>query len=124
MRTRRELCTDVLEELRMVTTGLPPSANNLATVRDHYEEVHAQLVDRGLCYWTNTDDTTAEIPLAIYRPLVNIVTAEVAGNFGKDEPVAFDENGEKVAAGVKGWRDLRRHMAKRPSGEPTPFSPY
>ena len=123
-RTRREMATAVLQQLRLVTTGLPAAAEDIRTIIDQYEDVYAELVDRGLCYWPNSSDTAEEIPNVVFRAVVNILTGEVADVFGKEEPMTTDDGYEPVSARVKGFRDLRRHMAKRPSGEATPFSSY
>lgn len=124
MKTKNDLIRAVLSQLRIIGSVGDPSAEDASDVADHYDDVYAQLVDQGLCYWTNTDRTTEEIPDVVFRPLANIVSAEACDSFGKEEPVTYDETGEKIPVRAKGYRDLRRHMSKKPSGEATPFSSF
>lgn len=125
MRTKRNLVEAVAVSLRITGAGQTPASEDFVEIAQSYDDLHARLVDRGLCYWTNTDNQTAEIPLQVFQCLVDILSSEVAGAFGKDEPMTFDDEApERIPARTKGWRDLRRHMFKRPSGESTPFSAY
>lgn len=124
MRTRNDLVRAVLSQLRIIAATDTPSAEDATLVVDQYADLRAELVDRGLCYWPNTGATIEEIPHEVFRALANILTAEVSDSFGKPEPQTTDEDREPVSIRVKGFRDLRRHMAKRPSGEATRFSSY
>ena len=124
MRTKRELVSAALQELRILGAGESPSAEDFALVSDHYEDLRAELVDKGLTYWTNTSSETAEIPNVIFRPLSRVLASRVADAFGKQQPTTTDDNGEPASSLAVGMRDLRRHIAQRPSGEQTWSSSY
>lgn len=124
MRTRRELITSALQTLRVLAAGETPVAEDTELAADTYSDLLASLRDRGLAYWTDTGADVAEIPRPVFRALTDLLATDLASAFGKETPTAADDDGRMVPAATRAMRDLRRHMAKRPSGEQTPFSSY
>lgn len=124
MRTKQELVTAALRGLRVLPDGETPSAEDFDTGEAAYDELHSELADRGLVYWTNTDDVTQEIPLAVFSGLTSILADRIAASYGKPPTQTQDEDGRMVTGYVAGMRRLRQHMSKAPSGEATPFSSY
>jgi DNA-binding IclR family transcriptional regulator len=124
MRTRRELITSALQTLRVLAAGETSVAEDTELAADAYSDLLATLRDRGLAYWTDTGADVAEIPRPVFRALSDLLAADMADAFGKEAPAAADDDGRMIPAATKAMRELRRHMAKRPSGEPTPFSSY
>lgn len=118
-KSKAELATDVLRKLTVVDALETPSAQDSAYVEDQYDHKYAELRDKGLAYWTNTDRSTEEIPLVVFGALVDIMCEDVAGAFGLKTPSDTDDVGRQVSCGTKGLRNLRAHVAKRPSGEST-----
>ena len=124
MRTKREIVTGALREIRVVAIFDDPSGNDYVHVADMYDEMHAELTEQGLAYWANTNDNTEEIPLQVASALVSLLAGRIATSYGKTEADEQDNDGRPVAASVKAMRTLRRHISKRPSGEATEFSSY
>lgn len=119
-KTKQELAIDVLRlGLGVIDALHSPSAEDAALVEDSYDHKLAELRDKGLAYWPNTSRTAEEIPDAVYGALVDIMTEDVAGAFGVKLDPAFDDFGRAVSVGTKGLRNLRAHMRKQASGEPT-----
>lgn len=119
-KTKVELATGVLQRLRVYTSNETPSADDSAYVEDEYDSILAMYDDKELIYWPNTDRSTAEIPIAVYQPFVDILCGTVAGTFGKAEPTVADERGQQIPVSTRGWRNLKKHISRRPSGLPTP----
>lgn len=124
MRTKREIVTGALREIRVVAVFDTPSGNDYEHVAGMYDEMHAELTDQGLAYWANTNDDTEEIPLQVASALVSLLAGWISTSYGKDESVEQDNDGRPVAASVMAMRTLKRHIAKKPSGEATEFSSY
>lgn len=119
-KTRQELARDVLRQLGVVDALETPPAEHSAYVEDAYGHKLAELRDKALCYWPNTSRSSAEIPEAIYGALVDIMADDCADAFGvKTEPVIDADTNKPMSLGARGMRNLRRHISKRPSGEPT-----
>ncbi len=118
--TKQQLATDVLRlGLGVIDALSDPSAEDSALVESAYDTKRSELIDKGLAYWPNTGRDVDEIPDAIFGALVDIMSEDVASAFGMPIPGAFDDYGRQVSCGTKGLRNLRAHMAKRPSGEST-----
>lgn len=113
-----------LRQLRVTSIAEDPSAEDHSQVGQQYDDMHAELRDLGIAYWTNTGTDVEEIPSAIFRALVNILSFDISDTYGKQPEAIQDNNGENVTARVYGMRQLRRHIHKRASGEATPFSSY
>lgn len=118
-RTKADLSTDVLRELGILDALHTPTAEDSVLIEARYDDKIEVLRDLGLAYWPNTSRTVQEIPAVVFSALVCIMAEEVAGKFGVGVPRKTDEAGREMTCGTKGMRDLRRHMAKGPSGEPT-----
>jgi hypothetical protein len=76
-----------------------------------YDEKMAELQDKGLVYWD-----PAAIPFVVFRAVTLIMIGAVAPAFQIPEPSFQDDDGKTVSASMKGLQDLRRHLARRPSG--------
>ena len=124
MRTKREIVTDALREIRVTPIFDTPSGNDYVHVAGMYDEMHATLVDEGLAYWPNTNDDTEEIPLQVSSALVSLLAGWISKSYGKEEGTEQDNDGRVVSASVMAKRTIRRHISKRPSGEATEFSSY
>ena len=123
-RSKAALATDVLRKLGYVAAVDTPSAEDSSLVEARYDDKLDELRDKGLVYWSHTNRTSEDIPSAVFGALVNIMAEEVAAHFGAQVPTVTDDNGQPVACGTKGLRDLRRHMAKGPSGNVTRATYY
>lgn len=124
MRTRRQLITSALQTLRELAAGETPTAEDYELAADTYSDVLAELRDRGLAYWPDSGDDVAEIPPAAFQAVALLLACNLADPFGKPMPTGTDEDGSARPGTVIAMRALRRHIARRPSGEPTPFSSY
>jgi hypothetical protein len=119
-RTKAGLADEVLRQLGILAAVDTAAAEDSAYVEGSYDTRHAELRDKGLCYWPNTGRAVAEIPEAVFNALVDIVMDDSAAAFGvKLEPVVDLDTNRPMSIGARGMRNLRRHMMKRPSGEPT-----
>lgn len=124
-RTKRQLVSAALITLRVIGATETPTADDYDEVAGTYDDLHAELRDEGLCYWPNTGNDVAEIPRAIFQALALIVAHDSADAFGKEAPsVQREGDGAQLSARNYGLSRIRRHMAKKPSGEPTPYSPF
>lgn len=123
-RTKQELAKDTLRKLGVLDALHDPSSEDSVFVETRYDDKHAELKDKGLVYWPNTSRTAQEIPNVIYDAMCNVMAEAVASTFGVSIPSLSDDSGRPVSCGTKGLRDLRRHMAKGPSGAPTQATYY
>jgi hypothetical protein len=119
-KTKQELARDVLRQLGVLDALHTPAAEDSAYIEDAYDHKLSELRDKGLAYWPNTTRTAEEIPEAVYGALVDIMSDDCAGTFGitPEQVIDYDTN-RPCSVGARGMRNLRRHMMKRPSGEPT-----
>lgn len=108
----------------MLAAGETASAEDFEFVSETYSDLLSYLRDRGLAYWTDTGADVAEIPRPVFSAVTSLLAAEIADAFGKEAPTAADDDGRVVPGSTKAMRDLRRHIAKKPSGEATVFSRY
>lgn len=123
-RSKAALATDVMRKLGILAAVDSPSAEDSSLVEGRYDDKLDELRDKGLCYWSHTTRTSEDIPAAVFGALVNIMCEDVAAHFGAQVPTVTDDNGQPVSSGTKGLRDLRRHLAKGPSGSPTATTYY
>lgn len=123
-RTKSELSTAVLRELGVVDALHSPAAVDAAFVEERYDDRLEEMKDKGLVYWPNTGRATEEIPNVVFRSMVLIMVAEVAPSYGYPIPTSVDDRGRPIPCGTKGLMDLRRHLAKGPSGAPTRATYY
>lgn len=124
MRTKRELVTAALRDIGIVAIFEDPSGDDYSHVAGAYDDLHAELTDKGLAYWANTDADTEEIPSSVFSALTGLLVGEVCGSYGREEPTKLAEDGRPVTVSLAGMRRLREHNAKKPSGEATEFSVY
>ncbi len=122
--SKANLARDVLRKLGITGLTDDPSGEDGALVEARYDDKLEELRDQGLCYWSHSTRTSADIPPVVYGAVVNIMCEEIAPHYGKAPPVIGDGSGQPVTSGIKGLRDLRRHVAKGPSGEPTRATYY
>lgn len=105
-RTQAELARKVLADvLAVIDATETPSAEDGAAVDVAYLDRLEELRDLGLAYWDAN-----EIPFVVFRPLADLVGSTVAPAFGLPRQPELEANA---------IRALRRHIAKRASGEPT-----
>ena len=119
-RTKADLSTATLQLLAVLDATESPAAEDAAYVEARYDDLRDELVDKGLAYWPNTNRTTAEIPAVVFSALTMILAGRCSVTFRVAEPTVTDDDGKQMPASAKGWRDLRRHLAKPASGRPTP----
>jgi hypothetical protein len=97
-----------------------PSAEDASTVEAKYDSKLLEWRDEGLIYWDNgSNRNTEEIPDRVFSVLCDLMENEVRNQFKSDNPPV-----QRMAQEVALLRRLRRHLAKKPSGESTPFSSY
>ena len=118
-RSKADLATHVLQFLGVLDAAASPSAEDSAYVEARYDDLREELVDKGLAYWPSTTRTTAEIPAVVFSAASMILAGRCAPTFQVAERVVTDDDGKQMPASAKGWRDLRRHLAKPASGQPT-----
>lgn len=118
-RTKAALSKDVLRKLGILSGYEDASAEDAALVEARYDDKLEELRDKGLVYWSHTSRTSEDIPNVIYDAIVNVMCEAVAPYYGVTVPALTDDQGRPVSIGTKGLRDLRAHIAKQASGEPT-----
>lgn len=123
-RSKADLAVATLQTLGVLDATESPSAEDTTLVEDRYDDLRAELIDKGQAYWPSTTRTTAEIPAVVFSACTMILAGRCASAFGVQEPVVTDDDGKQMPASAKGWRDLRRHLAKPASGQPTPATYY
>lgn len=77
-KTLADLAKRALVDLRALRIDASPSAEQQASSDEAYRSVYEELSVQGLAYWP-----LEEIPVAVFRPLVQIVAQEMASSFGK-----------------------------------------
>jgi len=123
-RSKADLATHVLQFLGVLDAAASPSAEDAAYVEARYDDLRDELVDKGLAYWPSTTRTTAEIPAVVFSAASMILAGRCSPTFQVAEPNVTDDDGKQMPASAKGWRDLRRHLAKPASGQPTQATYY
>jgi hypothetical protein len=123
-RSKADLATATLQLIGVLDATEAPSAEDSAYVEARYDDLRDELVDKGLAYWPSTTRTTAEIPAVVFSAAAMILAGRCAPTFQVAEPVVTDDDGKQMPASAKGWRDLRRHLAKPASGQPTRATYY
>lgn len=118
-RTKQQLSTAVLEQLRETGAGQTPDAADARLVEDRYDAKLAEWRDRGLVWWTNTNRSTAEIPLEVFQALVDLMENEVSHTFNRDNPTVQRRMMEEQLLAP-----IRRSKSARSSGESTWTSHY
>lgn len=80
--TLNELWTAVLERLQVASPGMPVDADDAAKVEEKYTGLHAMLLDDGLVTWSSTE----EVPAKAQEPVIAMLAALCAHDFGVPEP--------------------------------------
>lgn len=112
-KTKQELAESVARRLGLIAANEPLSSHDSEYIEEEYDILLERWRDQGKAYWPNTSRSTAEIPLGAYDAVVNLLASHVAPAFSLPEPVVSDEAAGQVPAGVKGWKDLVRHVARK-----------
>lgn len=123
LRSKTDLAREALMILGVVDALNSPTNEDGRLARDRYDDLREELIDDGLAYWPNTNATTAEIPAVVFSPVAHILAGRLASHFQAQEPTISDRDGPTTAS-MWGFRQLRRHMAKRTAGEPVKFSSF
>lgn len=118
-KTKQQLSTSVLEQLREIGSGQDPDADDADLIERRYDAKLSEWRDRGVAWWPNTNRSTAEIPLVVFQIVVDLMENEVMHQFGRDNPTVQRRLMEEQLLG-----HLRRHLAKPPSGESTTVTNY
>ena len=75
--TKTNLATRVAQRLRIVPSGQSVDAADSLLIQDAYDEIYQWLLQRNAVTWGATDD----IPTEASRPLVRLLSYEVADDF-------------------------------------------
>jgi ABC-type Mn2+/Zn2+ transport system ATPase subunit len=119
MRNKTDLATAALQQGSLIAADESLTAVDLATVAMSYDTKLAEWRRRGYVWWTNTDNTTNEIPNEVFGPLTLLLYNEIRSAFGQaNDPVTQQRTENELLKG------LRRVNTKQPSGESTRFSSY
>ena len=118
-RTESQLATSVMQQLNLISADEAPTASDAAYVKGAYEDAYASWQDKGWAYWP-----VNAIPVLVYRAVTFAVCGEIASGFGIQEPMVSGDDGRPILIGAKGIKDMRRHIARRTSGEPTQYVDY
>jgi len=119
-KTKTEISTATLQQMRIVGTDETPAASDTAVVQNRYDSKLAEWRDKGLVWWPNTDAVTAEIPDEVAAIITDLMENETAHVFGK----GLRTVAERMAQEDIILRRLYRMLARLPSGEPTQFSVF
>lgn len=115
-KTKQQLSTAVLEQMREVGAGQTAAAEDADIVERRYDVKLEEWRDRGYVYWTNTNRYTAEIPDVVFQGIVDLMENETMHQFGRDNDPVQRRAIEERLLGV-----LIRLQSRRASGEPTKF---
>lgn len=118
MKTKRELSTSVARKLGIVDALHSPAAADAAYIEGEYDDLLSLYESKETIYWPNTGRDVEEIPEAVFSALRDILCGNVNGAFGVDEPVVADERGARIPISTRGWRNLKKHVARPASGFP------
>lgn len=106
--TLQELKYRVLLKLGVVAAGDSPNADDSAVVLIRYQALHNALTSRDLTNWNISDDIPEELEL----PLVAMVAAECARDFGNPDPALQAEGRFDLPQPSLAERQLRKAMAR------------
>ena len=82
MATKAQLRNKALKKLQVLEEGESPTNEVISDVEAAYDELHRYLLNRGAIFW----DSDESIPDECVRPMVAILAAEMADDFGIQEP--------------------------------------
>lgn len=80
--TRADLIKRVLQKLRELEFDEGPSSDESAIIGAKYDEVYAELNERGLVNWS----ASGEVPLTHSQSVIAIVASRSSDDFFVDEP--------------------------------------
>lgn len=118
-KTKQQLSTRVLEQMRIVGVGEDPPAEDAARIEGRYDSKLAEWRERGLVWWTNTDRSTAEIPDEVFPVLADLMENEAGHSYGIENPVM-----QRLQVEERMLLRLARFTTSGPSGEATETSSY
>lgn len=82
--TPAEIKLAALRRLKVVPAGQDASAEDFDTIGDYYSGLHAMLVVKGLATWMLTES----VPARCEQPIIAMLSAMAADEFGVPEPRA------------------------------------
>lgn len=113
--TKRQVVADALATMGVTGAGEEASNADAAYLNRIYDIKHAEWSGRGYVYWPNTGDNVAEIPYDVHFVVRDLLINQSANAFGKAQtPISQIAAVEEILL-----KQLRRHMARNPSGFPT-----
>lgn len=118
-KTKADLSTQVLRQMNIIAAQETASSSDASYVEGVYDTKLKEWRELGLVYWPNTTRTTSEIPDAVFGMLADLMENEIGNAFGRQNPQP-----QRMAIEENMLGRLRRHMAKKPSGESTTFSSF
>lgn len=118
-KTKLQLSTEVLRRLGRIQANETPSNFDAQRVWSAYDSLYANLAFKEMAYWKNaTSEATALIPQIVFEDIVRVLTQQLSPSFGVSVEPEMDINGNVVAPGVLGWRNLKRTLHRPASGLP------
>ena len=81
MATKAQVRNKALKKLQVLEEGESPTNEVISDVEEVYDELHRYLLNRGAVFW----DSDEEIPDECVRPMVVMLAAEMADDFGVNE---------------------------------------
>lgn len=116
--TPTDLKIATLRKLKVIASGELANSDDLALMTEKYEGLHAMLLEMSLVTWALTED----IPTKAEQPVIFMLAALSADDFGVPEPrasVLKVEGGLKLPQASVAERQLRALLAPTPvSGTP------
>jgi hypothetical protein len=106
--TLQDLKYHVLLKLGVVAAGDSPNADDGATVELRYQTLHRHLTAARLTDW----NVSADIPDEFDMPIIAMVAAESARDFGNTDPMLQAEGKLGLPNPSPAERQLRRLMSK------------
>lgn len=92
-----DLARAVLREIRVLRYDEEPDADVANLVTEVYQGLHAEWAGQEIAYWP-----VDLIPVEVFRPVVRLVTTEMAPTFNKPYDAA-DARARLEAACARGW---------------------
>lgn len=105
LRTKKHLSTAVLRKLGVIDPLANPSSKDAQIVWSAYDDKLKELTAKGLVFWTNTNESTAEIPKEVFVILVALIANDLATWFGQEQSDA-----DRVALEAQLLSELRQHV--------------
>lgn len=106
--TLQDLKYHVLLKLSVVAAGDSPNSQDGATVELRYRSLHSQLTAHRLTDWSVSDD----IPEEFETPVVAMVAADCARDFGNPDPLIQAEGKFGMSPPSPAERQIRRLLSR------------